>query len=67
MAKLFKWFKDVWKGPLTLDVPPDLAQCEFGCRVQECSHGKWATCKDRVRYMKAEIAHTRRHGGEKET
>ena len=30
MANLFKWFKDVCKGRL----PPEVAQCEFGCEIQ---------------------------------
>jgi hypothetical protein len=59
MAKLFKWFKDTWKGSLAADVPPELAQCEFECKVQACSHGRWASCENRIRCMNAEIAHMR--------
>jgi hypothetical protein len=40
-------------------VPPDLSQCEFGCRVRNCSRGKWLTCKNRIRDMRKEIAFSR--------
>jgi hypothetical protein len=67
MAKLLKWLKGVWKGTVIADVPPNLAQCEFGCRVRECSHGKWQSCENRIRCMNAEIAHTQRqHEGGKD-
>lgn len=66
MAGLLKWFK-VWTKPLVADVPPELAQCEFGCKVQACTHGKFAGCVDRISCMNAEIAHPQRSGARGET
>jgi putative ribosome biogenesis GTPase RsgA len=43
------------EGALIADVPPELAQCEFGCRVRECSHGKSEGCENRIRCMNAEL------------
>jgi hypothetical protein len=45
MANIFKWFKDVLKGPFIADVPLELLQCEFECRVGQCNYGKWPTSK----------------------
>ena len=56
MANIFKWFKNVFKGPFITDVPPELVECEFDCRVRQCNHGKWQTCENRIRRMNEEIA-----------
>ena len=56
MTNLVRWFKNVAKGPLIADLPPELLQCEFGCRVRECSQGKWLTCENRIRCMHEEMA-----------
>ena len=31
------------------DVQPELAACEFQCRVQECLQGHWEQCENRLR------------------
>jgi hypothetical protein len=56
MANIFKLFKNVLKGPFIADMAPELSQCEFGCRVLQCNHGKWQTCENRIRRMNEEIA-----------
>jgi hypothetical protein len=38
------------------DVPPELLQCEFGCRIKQCHHGKWVSCENRIRRMNEELA-----------
>jgi hypothetical protein len=55
-AKLSRWFKNAANGPLIANCPPELLQCEFECRVRDCSQGKWLTCNNRIRCMKEEIA-----------
>lgn len=55
MATISKWFKNVWRGPWIADLPPELAECEDGCSVTECSHGKWLTCEYRIRRVRDEI------------
>jgi len=54
MTNLVKWLKNVSKGPIIADLPPELLQCEFGCRVRECSQGKWLACENRIRCMHEE-------------
>jgi hypothetical protein len=34
------------------DVPHELAACEFGCKVGECSQGKWARCERRTLFAR---------------
>jgi hypothetical protein len=59
MANIFKWFKNLRRGPLIANLPPELAQCEDACNVGECSHGKWLTCENRIRRMREEINFSR--------
>ena len=33
------------------DVPHELAACEFGCKVGECSHDIWERCESRIREL----------------
>ena len=63
MATIFKWFKNVRKGPLVANVPPEDAQCEYECRVGECRHSKWLTCENRIRRMNEEIAYSHTKSG----
>src|SRR5664279_125480 len=56
MANIFKLFRNVLKGPFIADTPADLSQCEFGCRVLLCNHGKWQSCENRIRIMNEEVA-----------
>jgi hypothetical protein len=56
MARPFEWFKNLVKGPLVANTPPELSQCEFECRSLECSQGEWLNCKKRIRSMKKEVA-----------
>ncbi len=56
MTNIVKWFKNVSRGSLIADLPAELLQCEFGCRVRECSRGKWLTCENRIRCMHEEMA-----------
>ena len=51
MANIFKLFKN-----LIADVPLELLQCEFECRVGQCNYGKWRNCENRIRRMNEEIA-----------
>jgi hypothetical protein len=37
---------------LVRDVPPEMAACEFSCRVTECAHGRWESCENRLRAMR---------------
>jgi hypothetical protein len=59
MGKIFTRLKQLLRGPVVADLPPELAQCEDGCRVGECSQGKWISCKNRIRRMREEIRASR--------
>jgi hypothetical protein len=59
MANIFKRLKNLWRGPLIMDLPPELAECEAGCRVTECSNDKWLTCENRIRRMREQIRFSR--------
>jgi hypothetical protein len=48
--------QNLFKGPFIADLPPELMQCKLGCRVLECSHGKWRSCENRIRRMNEETA-----------
>jgi hypothetical protein len=63
MANITKRFKNLWRGPLIADLPPELAQCEDACGVAECSQGKWLTCENRIRRMREEITFSRTKPG----
>jgi hypothetical protein len=54
MPRILKWLKQTWRGPWLADLPPELAQCEDGCRVGECSQAKWSSCPNRIRRMQEE-------------
>lgn len=45
VARIRLWLR----GEVVDDVPPDLAACEFQCRVDECLHDKWESCENRLR------------------
>lgn len=45
VAKIRLWLR----GEVVEDVPPELAACEFHCRVHECLHDHWETCENRLR------------------
>lgn len=62
MANIFKRLKNIWRGSLIMDLPPELAECESGCRVTECSHDKWLTCENRIRRMREQIRFSRSKG-----
>ena len=62
MANIFKRFKNVCGEFLIADLLPELAQCEDGCRVTECSHGEWLTCENRIRRLREEIRLSRSKG-----
>ena len=34
------------------DLPHELAACEFGCNVGECSQGKWERCERRTLFAR---------------
>ena len=36
---------------LVVEVPDDIAYCEFNCRELNCEQGKWETCENRLRFM----------------
>lgn len=54
MEKIFARLKHLLRRPFIADLPPELAQCEDGCRVGECSQGKWISCENRIRRMREE-------------
>ena len=45
---MFELFRGFWTGNIIQDVPVELAQCEFGCKVTECRHGDWLICKNMI-------------------
>jgi hypothetical protein len=45
VARIRLWLR----GEVVDDVPPELAACEFQCRVHECLHDKWESCENRLR------------------
>ncbi len=55
MANIFKKLKRGWRDFVVANLPPELAQCEDGCRVSECTQGAWLTCKNRLRRMREEV------------
>lgn len=61
-AEMFDWLKARLRWRLVEDVPVELAECEFGCRIKRCEHGEWLSCENRIRRMNREIdfAETRR-------
>jgi len=67
MLNIFKRLKHAWRGFLIADLPPELAQCEDGCRIGECSQGKWETCENRIRRMREEIRCSRKSGDSSST
>jgi hypothetical protein len=52
---MLEWFKDFFKYKFTEEIPPALERCEFNCRVQECSYGKWVECEKRIKEMEIAI------------
>src|SRR5208337_964485 len=62
-ANIFKLFKNLFKGPFIADVPLELLQCEYGCRVRQCNYGKWRNCENRIRRMNEEIAFLQSEAG----
>jgi len=62
-ANIFKLFKNLLKGPFIADVPLELLECEYGCRVGRCNHGKWLNCENRIRRMNEEIAFLQSEAG----
>lgn len=44
LSKIKRWLGD----GIVQDVPPDVAACEFQCRVLECNQGQWETCPNRL-------------------
>jgi hypothetical protein len=57
-------FKNVMTEPYIAELPPELIQCELGCRVLECSYGKWLGCENRIRCMQEEIACAKMESGQ---
>lgn len=53
---MFDWFRRMIRGRIIDDVPLELVQCEFGCRVEQCANGKWLTCENRIQAMNQELA-----------
>jgi hypothetical protein len=48
---MFEWVKRLLKRHVIDDTPVELAECEFGCRVEQCEYGKWRSCENRIRVM----------------
>jgi hypothetical protein len=43
VSKLRQWIDDQ-----VLEVPDDIAMCEFRCHKTECRVGEWETCERRL-------------------
>jgi hypothetical protein len=57
---IFKFLKNLFKGPFIADVPPELLECEYTCRVGQCNFGKWLNCENRILRMNKELAFAQR-------
>ncbi len=53
---VIEFFKSRLTGPFIADLPPELAQCELGCRVLQCNRERWQNCEKRIRRMNGELA-----------
>jgi hypothetical protein len=58
-ANIISSVKKFLTGPYIEELPPGLIRCELGCRVLECSYGKWLGCENRIRRMEEEIAYSK--------
>jgi hypothetical protein len=63
-ANIIDAFQNVMTGPDIAKLPPELIQCELGCRVLDCSYGKWLGCENRIRRMQEEIAFAKMESGQ---
>ena len=51
MGRFLAWLRRHLVG----EVPPDLAACEFECKVTECRHGRWVDCPRRLSARAREV------------
>jgi hypothetical protein len=49
---MISWIKQMFHQHIGQDVPAELARCEFGCRVGQCSRGECEECEKRVQFAK---------------
>jgi len=49
---MINWIKQIFHEHIRQDVPPELARCEFGCRIGQCSRGEWEECERRIQFAK---------------
>ncbi len=57
---MFKWIKTLLKRHVVDEAPAELAECEFGCRIERCEYGEWRNCENRIRVMNQLIALSQR-------
>jgi hypothetical protein len=51
LARHATWLKHQW----VMEVPEDLALCEFDCRRQQCLFEEWACCQRRMSNASGEL------------
>lgn len=45
LARIRLWLR----SEIIAEVPPEIAACEFQCRVHQCMRDQWETCENRLR------------------
>ena len=45
VGRLLYWVRSL----IVEDVPPAMARCEFGCKVEACREADWQNCANRLR------------------
>jgi hypothetical protein len=49
---MLSWISRKFHKHIAQHVPNSLCQCEFGCRVGQCSRGKWEECERGIQFAK---------------
>jgi len=47
LSRISKWLK----GAIIVNVPEDIALCEYDCSKEQCLQGEWKTCKRRLQNL----------------
>ena len=64
LGALWQRWKRRW---IAVDVPDDIALCEFDCRRGQCHYDKWASCERRLSKAAGELMPLNvKHGAAKE-
>lgn len=48
-TRIVRWFNGKVLSRFIVEVPPDMAACEFECRRTDCRQEEWAACPNRRR------------------